>query len=70
MMRVVAMIFADHNAIGLEQPRAADQGVDFDALDIKLYDKTSFGQIHAIHQIIQRHHGNGFAVSVLVGDAQ
>ena len=66
MIPVAAVIFADHDAIALEQSPAASEGGDFQSFDIELHDGLlARADMAVINQAIQRQHPDVFAIDIV-----
>src|SRR3569623_978481 len=69
VVRIVAMLLADHDAIAGEQFLPPLDSRDLNAFDIELGDITSLWiKLHPLHQRIERHHGDFLAGMRSAGD--
>ena len=68
---IVAVLFAQDDAVALQQPRAALHGFDLDALDVELDQEfSSRRDLAVVEQIVERDDRHFLAVRLATGDAE
>src|SRR6266436_9306933 len=65
MLGIVAVLLAQNHAVGLQQPRAALDRLDLDALDVELDQVFAvFPDLAVVDKIVERDHGDLLAAAI------
>src|ERR1700744_5047770 len=71
VLAVVAVLLAQDHAVALEQPRAALDRLDLDALDVELDQIFPVSRgLAVVEEIVERNHGHFLAVGLIAGNAE